>query len=112
MFRMTVEDVFFIKGRGLVATGRIEEGTLRVSDEVRVNDAARLRVDGIEMFRKVRDEASAGENVGVLLRKASKDDVKRGDVLTTGAAAAPSAPPPPDVEQQHDAANRALGRDD
>ena len=110
MFRMTVADIFFIKNRGLVATGKIEDGTLRVADEVRVNDAAAFAVSGIEMFRKVLDEASAGENVGILLKKASREDVKAGDVLTAGAAA-PTAPQPPDVASQHDAANRALGRD-
>lgn len=61
MFRMTVEDVFAIRNRGVVATGRIEAGTLRVGDTVHVNGGPGLTVDAIEQFRKTRDEATAGE---------------------------------------------------
>lgn len=55
MFRMTVQDVFFIRNRGLVATGRVEHGELRVGDEVRINEGSAVRVDAIEAFRKKRD---------------------------------------------------------
>ena len=107
MFRMTVSDIFVIKGRGLVATGKIEQGSLRVGDEVRVNGAAAFEVTGIEMFRKRLDEATAGDNVGVLLKKASEDDVKPGDVLSGGTSFSTAG----DVGADHDAAQRALGRD-
>ncbi|MBI3216528.1 MAG: elongation factor Tu [Mycobacterium sp.] len=82
MFQLTVEDVFAIKGRGTVATGRVETGTLRVGDAVAVNGAAVLRVDGIESFRKQRDEAAAGDTIGVLFRDAATSQISRGDVLT------------------------------
>jgi translation elongation factor EF-Tu-like GTPase len=114
MFRMTVSDVFFIRGRGLVATGKAEDGPLRVGEDVSVNGGASFRVDGIEAFRKKLDEAQAGQNIGVLLESATKEDVKSGDVLTSGAWAPTPTPPPAesqDVETQHDNAMRALGRD-
>ena len=114
MFRMTVSDVFFIRGRGLVATGKVEDGPLRVGEDVSVNGGATFRVDGIEAFRKKLDEAQAGDNVGVLLKSATKEDVKSGDVLTSGAWAPAPTPPPteaPAVQTQHDDAMRALGRD-
>lgn len=101
MFRMTVADVFFITGRGLVATGKIEDGTLRVGDEVRVNNGPQVRVDGIEAFRKVLDQAQTGDNVGLLLKGLDRSDVKAGDVITGEAApgdivgAQAPAPPPP-----------------
>jgi hypothetical protein len=82
MFRMTVDDVFSIRGRGTVVTGRIEDGSLRVGDEVRINDGRQVRVDGIEAFRKTLQEASAGDNVGLLLRDLDRNDIKRDDVLT------------------------------
>lgn len=88
---MTVEDVFVIKNRGVVATGRVESGILRVGDEVSINGGPGVRVDAIEQFRKQRDEATAGENVGVLMRSIDKSGLNRGDVLT--AASYGEAPP-------------------
>jgi elongation factor Tu len=81
MFRMTVEDVFFIRGRGTVATGRVELGTLRVGDAVRINDLS-VRVDGIEAFRKILDEAQTGDNVGLLFRDLDRSQINRGDVIS------------------------------
>lgn len=83
MFRMTVQDVFFIRGRGAVATGRVEAGSLRVGDEVTINGDRTLRVDGIEAFRKVLDEAAEGQNIGVLFKKLAKQDLAIGDVITS-----------------------------
>ena len=83
-FRMTVADVFFIRGRGTVVTGQIESGTLNVNDEVylrRSNSSRRVVVTGIEMFRKLANQAQAGENVGILFRDITKQDVEKGDVL-------------------------------
>jgi translation elongation factor EF-Tu-like GTPase len=81
MFRMTVQDVFSISGRGTVATGKIELGPLRVGDKVQINEET-VRVDGIEAFRKTLDEANAGDNVGLLFGKLSKNKIQRGDVIT------------------------------
>jgi len=87
MFRMTVEDVFAIRNRGVVATGRVEAGTLRPGDSISINGGPPVRVDGIEKFRKIVDEATAGENVGLLMRTIDKAQLNRGDVLTaTGSA--------------------------
>ena len=83
-FRMTVADVFSIKGRGTVVTGQIESGTLNVNDEIylrRTNSSRRVVVTGIEMFRKLANQAQAGENVGILIRDITKQDVQKGDVL-------------------------------
>jgi elongation factor Tu len=83
-FRMTVKDVFFIRGRGTVVTGQIEAGTLIVGDEIYLKrpDSGRTTVvTGIEMFRKMVPQAQAGDNVGVLLRDVGKQDVKPGDFL-------------------------------
>ncbi len=85
MFRMTVQDVFFIRGRGIVATGRVEYGQLRVGDEVRINDGPGVRVDAIEAFRKKLDTATAGDNVGLLFKKLSNRDLAAGDVITSAA---------------------------
>jgi len=82
MFRLTVEDVFVIKNRGIVATGRVESGTLRVGDTVQIDGAFDARVDGIEIFRKSIDEAQAGDNIGVLFRGLEKNQLNRGSVLT------------------------------
>jgi elongation factor Tu len=82
MFRMTVEDVFAIRNRGTVATGRVESGTLRVGDTVQIDGTLEARVDGIEVFRKSIDEARAGDNIGVLFRGIEKSQVDRGSVLT------------------------------
>ena len=83
-FRMTVEDVFSIKGRGTVVTGKIESGTIKVGDEIAIqgqNGAKRTVVAGVEMFRKTMSQANAGDNVGILLRDITKQDVQQGDVL-------------------------------
>ena len=83
-FSMAVEDVFSIKGRGTVVTGRVERGVLKVNEEVEVvglRDTKKTVVTGIEMFRKSLDEARAGDNVGILLRGMEKDDVERGQVI-------------------------------
>ena len=84
-FRMTVEDIFSIKGRGTVVTGRIESGTIAVGDEIRIQGQGAGRttvVAGIELFRKVITQARAGDNVGVLMKDIGREDVQRGDVLT------------------------------
>ncbi|QOM18938.1 elongation factor Tu [Mycobacterium tuberculosis] len=83
MFRMTVQDVFFIRNRGLVATGRVEHGELRVGDEVRINEGSAMRVDAIEAFRKKRDTAKAGDNVGLLFHRLDKGELAPGDVITS-----------------------------
>jgi len=83
-FLMPVEDVFNIEGRGTVATGRVERGILKKTEEVELiglKDTMRTTVTDIEMFRKLLDEARAGDNVGLLLRGIKKDDVERGQVL-------------------------------
>ncbi len=83
-FLMPVEDVFNIEGRGTVATGRVERGILKKMEEVELiglKDTAKTTVTDIEMFRKLLDEARAGDNVGLLLRGIKKDDVERGQVL-------------------------------
>jgi elongation factor Tu len=84
-FRMPVEDVFTISGRGTVVTGRIESGTVRVGMPVRVVRAgavaATTTVTGVEMFRKVLDTATTGDNVGLLLDRLTKQEVLQGDVL-------------------------------
>ena len=84
-FLMPVEDVFSITGRGTVATGRVERGTLHVSDEVEIigihEDVKKTVVTGIEMFRKLLDEAQAGDNIGALLRGIQRTEIERGQVL-------------------------------
>jgi len=83
-FAMPIEDVFSITGRGTVVTGRIEQGTLHVGDQVEIvglRDVQSTTVTGIEMFRKLLDEGRAGDNVGLLLRGIGKDDVERGQVV-------------------------------
>ena len=84
-FLMPVEDVFSITGRGTVATGRVERGTLHVSDEVEIigihDDVKKTVVTGIEMFRKLLDEAQAGDNIGSLLRGIQRTEIERGQVL-------------------------------
>ncbi|AGB20690.1 translation elongation factor-like GTPase [Mycobacterium sp. JS623] len=93
MFRLTVEDVFVIKNRGVVATGRVESGTLRVGDTVQIDGALAVRVDGIEVFRKSIDEATVGDNIGVLLRGLEKSQLNRGSVLTAASSSYGEAPP-------------------
>ena len=83
-FLMPVEDVFSITGRGTVATGRVERGTVKVGEEVEIvglRDTAKTVVTGVEMFRKILDQAEAGDNVGLLLRGIDKKDIERGMVL-------------------------------
>ena len=84
-FLMPVEDVFTITGRGTVATGRVERGTLKLNDEVELigikEEGRKTVVTGIEMFRKLLDYAEAGDNVGLLLRGVNREDILRGQVL-------------------------------
>jgi len=84
-FLMPVEDVFSITGRGTVATGRVERGVLRVSEEIEIvgvkEESRKVVVTGIEMFRKLLDEAQAGDNIGCLLRGVQRDEIERGQVL-------------------------------
>ena len=84
-FLMPVEDVFSITGRGTVATGRVERGVLHISEEVEIvgvkEEARKVVVTGIEMFRKLLDEAQAGDNIGCLLRGVQRTEIERGQVL-------------------------------
>lgn len=84
-FLMPVEDVFSITGRGTVATGRVERGTINVSDEIEiiglVEESRKVVITGIEMFRKLLDTAEAGDNIGALLRGVQRDEIERGQVL-------------------------------
>ncbi len=83
-FLMPVEDVFSIKGRGTVATGRVERGKVKVNEEVEIvglKETRKVVVTGVEMFRKILDEGMAGDNVGVLLRGINRDEIERGQVL-------------------------------
>jgi len=83
-FLMPIEDVFSIKGRGTVVTGRVERGVVKLNDEVEIvglRETKKTVVTGIEMFRKTLDQGQAGDNIGVLLRGIEKEDVERGQVL-------------------------------
>jgi elongation factor Tu len=84
-FLMPIEDVFTITGRGTVVTGRVEQGVVRVGEEVEIVGirpvTAKTVVTGVEMFRKLLDQGQAGDNIGVLLRGTRRDDVERGQVL-------------------------------
>ncbi|WP_313526288.1 elongation factor Tu [Anaerotignum sp.] len=84
-FLMPVEDVFSITGRGTVATGRVEAGIVKVQDEVEIvgltEETRKVVVTGVEMFRKLLDQAEAGDNIGVLLRGVQRTDIERGQVL-------------------------------
>jgi elongation factor Tu len=91
-FLMPVEDVFGIKGRGTVATGRIERGIVKVSDEVEIvgiRETRKVVVTGVEMFKKLLDEGQAGDNVGCLLRGIERDDIERGQVLAKAGSIKP-----------------------
>jgi translation elongation factor EF-Tu-like GTPase len=83
VFSLTIDDVFVIKNRGVVVTGRVDAGEVRVGDTLWVADRA-FRVDAIEAFRKSLDSASAGDTIGLLFRSAQKADFARGMVLTGG----------------------------
>ncbi|MEG2528428.1 MAG: EF-Tu/IF-2/RF-3 family GTPase, partial [Mucinivorans sp.] len=84
-FLMPVEDVFSITGRGTVATGRVERGTVKVQDTVEIvgltEEKRSVVVTGVEMFRKLLDQAIAGDNIGVLLRGVQREEIERGQVL-------------------------------
>ena len=84
-FLMPIEDIFSITGRGTVATGRVERGVLHVSDEVEIvgitDETRKVVVTGVEMFRKLLDEAQAGDNIGALLRGVQRTEIQRGQVL-------------------------------
>ncbi len=84
-FLLPVEDVFSISGRGTVATGRVERGTVKMADEVEIvglaDESRKTVITGIEMFHKLMDSAEAGDNVGLLLRGVNKNDIERGQVL-------------------------------
>jgi len=83
-FLMSIEDVMSITGRGTVVTGKVEQGIIKVGDEVEIvglKDTSKTTVTGIEMFRKLLDEGQAGDNLGALLRGTKKEEVERGQVL-------------------------------
>ncbi len=85
-FLMPIEDVFSIKGRGTVATGRVERGNVKVEEEVEIigfRPTRKLAVTGVEMFRKLLDQGQAGDNVGVLLRGMEKHEIERGQILAS-----------------------------
>jgi len=92
-FLMPVEDVFSIKGRGTVGTGRIERGIVKVGDEIEMvglrPDVKKTTVTGVEMFNKTLDEGQAGDNIGVLLRGVAKEDLERGMVLSAPGSITP-----------------------
>ncbi len=91
-FLMPVEDVFGIKGRGTVATGRIERGIVKVGEEVEIvgiNATRKVVVTGVEMFKKLLDQGQAGDNVGCLLRGIERDDIERGQVLAKAGSVTP-----------------------
>lgn len=91
-FLMPIEDVFSIKGRGTVVTGRIAAGKIKVGEEVEIvgiRDTDKTTVTGVEMFHKLLDYGQAGDNVGILLRGKGKDDVERGQVLAKPGTASP-----------------------
>ena len=84
-FLLSVEDVFSIKGRGTVATGRIERGVVKVGDDAEIvglrPEPLKTTITGVEMFQKTLDEGQAGDNVGCLMRGVEKDDIQRGQVI-------------------------------
>jgi elongation factor Tu len=83
-FMMAIEDVFSIKGRGTVATGRIDQGVVKINDEVEIvglRKTVKTVVTGVEMFKKQLDSGQAGDNVGLLLRGIEREDIERGQVL-------------------------------
>jgi elongation factor Tu len=89
---MPIEDVFGIKGRGTVVTGRVERGVVHTGDEIEIvgiKETRKTVVTGVEMFRKILDEGEAGDNVGCLLRGVERDDVERGQVLAAPGSITP-----------------------
>ena len=91
-FLMSVEDVFSITGRGTVATGRVERGKVKVGDKVElvgIRETRETVATGVEMFRKLLDEAQAGDNIGLLLRGIEKEDVERGMVIAAPKSVTP-----------------------
>jgi elongation factor Tu len=91
-FLMAIEDVFSIKGRGTVVTGRVERGIVKTGEEVEIigfRDTRKTVVTGVEMFRKLLDEGRAGDNIGVLLRGIEKNDVERGQILAKPGSVTP-----------------------
>jgi len=91
-FLMPVEDVFGIKGRGTVATGRVERGIVKVGEEVEivgVKDTRKVVVTGVEMFKKLLDEGRAGDNIGCLLRGIEREEIERGQVLAKAGSVKP-----------------------
>ncbi len=92
-FLMPIEDVFSITGRGTVATGRVEQGRIKVGDEVEIvgmrHEIRKTVCTGVEMFRKILDEGQAGDNIGVLLRGVARDEVERGQVLAAPGSITP-----------------------
>ena len=91
-FLMPIEDVFGIKGRGTVATGRVERGTIKVGEEVEIvgiRDPKKSVVTGVEMFKKLLDQGEAGDNIGLLLRGLERDDIERGQVIAKPASVKP-----------------------
>src|SRR4249920_3389722 len=83
-FLMPIEDIFSISGRGTVVTGRIEQGVIKIGEEVEIvgiRPTQKTVVTGVEMFKKLLDQGQAGDNVGLLLRGTGKDDVERGQVI-------------------------------
>jgi elongation factor Tu len=91
-FLMPVEDIFTITGRGTVATGKVDRGTIKVGDEVEIvgmDNNKKSTVTGVEMFRKLLDRAEAGDNVGILLRGVQREDIQRGQVLAVPGSITP-----------------------
>jgi elongation factor Tu len=92
-FLMPIEDVFSIKGRGTVGTGRAERGTIRVGDEVEIvgltHEVRKTVVTGVEMFRKTLSVGQAGDNIGILLRGIEKEELRRGEVLAAPGSITP-----------------------
>ena len=92
-FLMPIEDVFSIKGRGTVATGRIEQGIVKVNEEIEIvgiKDTTKSVVTGVEMFKKNLDQGEAGDNVGILLRGVERDNIERGQVLAKPGSITPN----------------------
>src|SRR6202044_10041 len=91
-FLMAVEDVFSIKGRGTVATGRVERGVIKVGEEVEIvgfADTRKVVVTGVEMFRKLLDQGQAGDNIGALVRGIEREGIERGQVLAKPGSVTP-----------------------